>query len=257
MSIKYLDFDLLIERSVDGYRARVLDSPAGEASAEFTPPFSPTDVEDFFVQIGQTRSSETQQTRQIHDFGQRLFEAVFNGPVRDRLRLSLGEASVQGAGLRIRLRLADTPELGNLPWEFIYDPGQNRFLALSVETPVVRYLEIPQLAQPFAVQPPLRILAMICGPKDFPRLDVEREWENLQASLKDLQDRGLVDLRRLSPPTLSTLQQVLRRGEYHIFHFVGHGVFSKTDQDGFLMLENELGEGHRLSGRDLGRRPGC
>ena len=252
MPIKYLDFDLLIERSVDRYRARVLDSPAGEASIEFAPPFSESEVDAFFVQIGQTRSFETQQTRQIQQFGQSLFEAVFSGPVRDRLRLSLGEANVQGAGLRIRLRLADTPELGNLPWEFIYDPGQNRFLALSVDTPVVRYLETQQLAQPFAVQPPLRILAMICGPKDFPRLDVDREWENLQASLKDLQGWNLVDLHRLSPPTLSALQQQLRRGQYHIFHFVGHGIFSKTDQDGFLLLENELGEGHRLSGRDLG-----
>jgi tetratricopeptide (TPR) repeat protein len=252
LSIKYLDFDLLIERGGAGYTARVLESPAGEASARFEVPFSQSDVENFFVQIGHTRSFEPPQVRKMHEFGQALFESVFHGEVRDRLRASLSEASQQGAGLRIRLRLADVPELGNLPWEFIYDPSLNRFLALSVETPLVRYLETPQIIQPLTVRPPLRILAMICGPIDYPKLDVEREWENLQRSLDGLQSRGLVHLQRLSPPTLPVLQQQLRREQYHIFHFVGHGVFSKRDQDGFLLLESEQRGGHRLSGRDLG-----
>jgi tetratricopeptide (TPR) repeat protein len=252
MSIKYLDFDLLIEHSGTGYIARVLESPAGEASTEFKVPFSHSDVEDFFVQIGHTRSFETPQIKKMHEFGQALFEAAFHGEVRDRLRASLSEVNRQGAGLRIRLRLADTPELGNLPWEFIYDPSLNRFLALSVETPLVRYLETSQVIQPLTIKPPLRILAMICGPIDFPKLDVEREWENLQESLSSLQSRGLVHLQRLTPPTLSSLQQQLRREQYHIFHFIGHGVFSKHDQDGFLMLENDQRNGHRLSGRDLG-----
>lgn len=252
MAIRYLDFDLLIERAGDGYKARVLDSPAGEASGDFAAPFTPEDINNFFVQIGQTRSFETQQTRRIREFGQSLFEAVFTGPVRDRLRASMGEASLNSTGLRIRLRLSGTPELGNLPWEFLYDPGISRFLALSVETPIVRYLETQQMAQPLAVQPPLRILTMICSPQDYPRLDVEREWENLQQSMSGLQARGLVDLVRLDPPTLASLQQQLRREQYHIFHFIGHGVFSRTDQDGFLLFENALRGGQRVSGHDLG-----
>ena len=32
---------------------------------------------------------------------------------------------------RMRLRLADTPELAELPWEFLYDPRRDRFLAQS------------------------------------------------------------------------------------------------------------------------------
>ncbi len=252
LSIRYLDFDLLIERGGAGYTARVLESPAGEASERFDVPFSESEVEDFFIQIGHTRSFESPQVRKMHQFGQALFEAVFRGEVRDRLRASLNEVGQQGAGLRIRLRLAGVPELGNLPWEFIYDPSLNRFLALSVETPLVRYLETPQIIQPLTVQPPLRILTMICGPKDFPKLDVEREWQNLQESLQSLQAGGLVHLHRLTPPTLPALQQQLRREQYHVFHFIGHGVFSKRDQDGFLLLENEQRGGHRLSGRDLG-----
>ena len=33
--------------------------------------------------------------------------------------------------MRLRLRLADTPELAELPWEFLYDPRRHRFLAQS------------------------------------------------------------------------------------------------------------------------------
>ena len=43
MAIDYLDFDLAIEAidvSPGRYRARVLHSPAGEASTEFALPFS-------------------------------------------------------------------------------------------------------------------------------------------------------------------------------------------------------------------------
>ncbi|MGE5248918.1 MAG: CHAT domain-containing protein [Bacteroidota bacterium] len=253
MAIKYLDFDLLIEHSMDRYRARVLDSPAGEASAEFQPPFSEGEIDRFFYQIGQTRSFETEQLKSIHVFGQGLYDAVFCGPVRDLLNSSLKQAAEQAAGLRIRLRLADTPELGNLPWEFLYDPAGNHFFSLSVETPVVRYLEVTEPVRPITVEPPLRILAMICGPKDYPKLDVEGEWQNLQESLKNLLGTGLVELRRVTPPTLAALREELRGGgKYHIFHFIGHGIFSKRDQDGFVLVENELHEGRRLSGRDLG-----
>jgi hypothetical protein len=31
----------------------------------------------------------------------------------------------------MRLRLADNPELAELPWEFLYDPRRDRFLAQS------------------------------------------------------------------------------------------------------------------------------
>ena len=200
MAIKYLNFDLLVERSGAGYLAKVLESPAGESSEYFEVPFSQREVEDFFIQIGHTRSTESSEARRIHGFGQQLFEATFSGTVRDCLRASLNETAKQGAGLRVRLRLADLPELGNLPWEFMYDPSQSRFLALSVETPLVRYLETAQQIQPLTVQPPLRILTMICSPRDFPKLDTEKEWENLQEALRDLQGRGLVDLQRLDPP---------------------------------------------------------
>jgi hypothetical protein len=49
-----INFDLLIERRGDGYRARVYNSPFGEASCEFAPPLTDNDVQGFIA--GRTRS---------------------------------------------------------------------------------------------------------------------------------------------------------------------------------------------------------
>ena len=53
--IDYLDFDLQIERVDQGYRARVLDSPAGQASNEFALPFSDLELENFVLRMSHTR----------------------------------------------------------------------------------------------------------------------------------------------------------------------------------------------------------
>jgi hypothetical protein len=66
----------------------------------------------------------------------------------------------QNAGLRIRLRLKDAPELNDLPWEYLYDKALNRFFALSSETPLVRYLDLAESIRPLIVELPLRVLVI-------------------------------------------------------------------------------------------------
>jgi hypothetical protein len=51
----YLDFDLLVRRTEDGYRAQVLPSPAGEATADFIAPFSELELENFVLHVGRPR----------------------------------------------------------------------------------------------------------------------------------------------------------------------------------------------------------
>ena len=48
-AISYLDFDLLVRRTEGGYRAQVLSSPAGEATADFAAPFSELELENFLL----------------------------------------------------------------------------------------------------------------------------------------------------------------------------------------------------------------
>jgi hypothetical protein len=254
--IRYLDFDLLIERAGEGYTARVLNSPAGQATADFRLPFSELELENFLLRVGRTRRGvrrlESPEMEAAKSFGGRLFQAVFGDAVRGCFRSSLDEANRQDAGLRVRLRLANAPELADVPWEYLYNPSLNRFLVLSVETPLVRYLELPERIQPLAVKPPLRVLVMISSPSDHPPLDVEEEWAKLKEALGDLEQRGLVALERLEEATLTALQRRLRRGEYHVFHFIGHGGFDERTQDGMLLIEDEQGRGRPVSGQYLG-----
>ena len=255
-SIPYLDFDLQIQRIGDGYRAHVLTSPAGQASTDFGPPFLPLELENFLLRVGRTRRG----TRRIDStemdaakaFGARLFETAFGGEVRSALRSSLAEADRHGAGLRLRLRLADTPELTDIPWEYLYDPTRHRFLTLSLETPLVRYLDLPERIQPLGIVPPLKVLVMISSPQDYPQLDVEGEWMRLREALGDLEQRRLLVLERLDEATLVALQRRLRRVPYHVFHFIGHGGFDQQAQDGQLILEEGSGRGRPVSGRYLG-----
>ena len=254
--ISYLDFDLLIEPSGQGYRAQVLDSPAGQASADFTLPFDDRDVENFLLRVGRpsrtVRRLESSEMEAAKAFGARLFDAVMGGEVRGSFRSSLDEANRQGAGLRIRLRLRNAPQLADLPWEYLYNSSLNRFLALSVETPLVRFLDLPERVRPVKVSPPIRVLVMISSPTDYPQLNVEAEWKKLTEALNDLEHGGRVTLERLDDATLAALQRRLRQGEYHIFHFVGHGEFDERTQDGVLLLEDEENRGRRVSGQYLG-----
>jgi len=250
----YLDFDLQIEQATQGYRVEV-NGPGGQATGNFSLPFSDLELENFLLKIGQTRRTmrrvDAPEVTAAKALGKQLFDAIFADDLRACLRSSLDEASRQDAGLRIRLRLTDAPELADLPWEYLYHSALNRFLALSTETPLVRYLELPERIRPLAVTPPLRMLVMISSPRGYPPLDVEREWSKLQTALGDLAGRGLVVLERI-PATLAALQHQLRRNTYHIVHFIGHGGFDERTQDGVLLLEDEEGESDRVSGQDLG-----
>jgi pSer/pThr/pTyr-binding forkhead associated (FHA) protein len=255
--MNYLDFDLLIERAGEKYKARVLNSPAGQATTEFILPFTGEGLENFVLKIGRprrvSRRADSPEMETAKNFGGALFDAVFQDDVHTCFRGSLDEATRQEeGGLRVRLRLADAPELADVPWEFLYNPAVNRFLSLSNETPVVRYLDLPERIRSLAVSPPLRILVMISSPSDFPQLNVEQEWGKLNEALDDLKRRGLVELHRLDRASLIALQKQLRQDEYHIFHFVGHGGIDKQTREGVLILEDENGLSRQVSGQDLG-----
>ena len=122
--MEYRDFDLLIERAAQGYRAQVLNSPAGQATADFVLPFSDLELENFLLRLGRpvrtVRRLESTEMSTAKSFGEALFNAVFSGDVRACLRSSVDEAKRDNAGIRVRLRLAD-PALADLPWEFLYN----------------------------------------------------------------------------------------------------------------------------------------
>ncbi len=250
--IPYLNFDLLIDPTPTGYQARVIDGPAGQATTHFTLPASITQPRDQLALVGGAirhfqfvdPAADVDSAVALpppldpHQFGQELYQAVFAGAVGDSWRQSLDRARAQHAGLRLRLRLSDAPELATLPWEYLYLPAMRRFLVLSDQTTLVRYLNVGQPAEPLLVELPLRVLVLVSDPPDaLPVLDVEAEWTRLTAALEALQARNAIIIERI-PATLRGLQRALRRNAYHIFHFIGHGWFDEEHATGGLVLED-------------------
>ena len=258
----YLDFDLLIERTGDRYRARVLSSPGGEARADFTLPFSREQLQIFVlkaINLGtkrRVRRIESPDMQEIKAFGRELFDAIFENEIGDCLRRSRTEAERDRAGLRIRLRLDESGDgngvaLSDVPWEFMYDAGGDEFLCLSSTTPVVRYQDLRQPIERLAVKPPLRLLVMISAPRDAPTLDVAHEQATLDEALRDPIEKGLITVDRMEEATLEQLQRRLRRNEYHIFHFIGHGGYGERGQGGVLLFENAEGRSEPVSAEFL------
>jgi hypothetical protein len=252
----YLDFDLHFRRTDTGYRVQVLGSPAGQASVDFTAPFSDLELENLLLRIGRprrsTRRMASPEIDAVRQFGAKLFSAVFAADVLACFRMSLEKAIEQNAGLRIRLRLAEVPELSDLPWEYLYNATLKRFLSLSAETPVVRYLDLAERIQPLLVDLPIRVLVMVASPKDYPALDVEAEWSKLKSALSDLEAQKRVVIERLPQATLQALQRHLRRETCHVFHFIGHGGFDAGSGEGLLVLEDDQGRADPVGSQYLG-----
>jgi len=253
----YIDFELLIRKGGQQYEATVVGSRWGEFTESFEFQVDDLKLENLILRLGHAartvRQIHTPEMERARDFGRQLFKAVFHGGVQTCLARSLDEARDRRLGLRLKLRL-EAPELINVPWEFLYDEAGGRFLALFENTPIVRYLSLPEPPTPLEVTPPLSLLVMISSPSDYDPLDVEKERANLQKALKGPVRTGKIRITWIRAPrhaTLSVLGDTLLHGTYHVFHYIGHSGFDESGKDGVLVLEDERSRSCLASGEHL------
>ena len=136
--MRYDDFELLVmQKGADGYPTRVISASAGEAQGTLNFNSTLSAIQRAMARI---KAEETDEELFV-DFGRTLFQQLFSDEIEDVYRASLGYARAQGKGLRIRLRL-EPPELGAIPWEYLYDELNDLFLGVSSETPVTRYIPV-------------------------------------------------------------------------------------------------------------------
>jgi hypothetical protein len=252
-----LTFDLLIDPHENGYRARVINGPAGEEQHDFVLPFTlpalriwldlPMSV---YAQLRASLTGSDATRLEPARFGADLFNAVFGAGVYTSLLRSFDEARRQQGHLQLRLRLSSVPELAFLPWEYLFHPARDQFLALAGDVTLQRYLDLPAASPALQVALPLRLLVMLADPDDAPRLEVEREWALLQTALHEWVAAGQLVVERL-PATSSNLQRRLRKGEYHLFHFIGHGWLDEQTGASGLLFEDEEGHSAPLEARQL------
>ncbi len=255
----YEDFVLQLEASSrGGYSARVLKSPFGEGATSFVlPAIAQTGLaggirlrapeDDPSPPAADPRRVEPSPT----EIGTELYRAVFQGPVRSLLDKSRGqlERSPQ-SGLRLKIKLdlgdPDTAALADLPWELLCDSETEDFFALSRQTSLVRYLDVPRMSQPIPFTPPLRILAVSASPDSMPPLDLAEEARRLEA----LRQSGLpIEVKHLVNASAGAMREALVSGTWHVMHFMGHGHFDRATGEGMLAFERADGRGDLVSGR--------
>ncbi len=258
---QYLDFVLRVDKG-DGqsYPVSVLSSPAGEESTTMQLPLLSDDWQTRLSIVanargGNSRSSNVSSVQAdplglayTKKLGEDLFGALINGPVLSCFEASRHQAKMESKGLRIRLRI-QAPDLAALPWEYLID-SRLQPLALSRQTPIVRHMEMASALPKLRLQPPIRILGMI---GDHQNLDVAEEQKLIGRAIEHLNGNGTMTLDWVPGHTWRHLQRALQKGEYHVFHFIGHGIFDPISNTGKLLLNSDDGKSQAFDSSDLGR----
>lgn len=196
-------------------------------------------------------------TLDLMSLGQELYNALFQGNVRDAWIAAQAIAQHRREALRLRLALPGS-HLSSLPWEVLHDG--HRPLATGTEVLFSRYqptekrLSVPDLPGSPTQQPQLlRILMAIAAPGDRESLKLHQEAETLKRELRTRsQTHHLwdVDLTILEHPDRAELAQALEHGQYQVFHYAGH---SNPGPDGgaIYLVNRRHGLTEILTGNEL------
>lgn len=267
---EYEDFELEIgsDLPVGGgpqqYYGRVVRSPAGEAPKSqvkfwFSAPGELAklrgELENAVLEIDEkNRQGPTTRGEQVlRDFGRGVFRSVFTDVPSIQRIYERSKGAAQDLRIKLRIEAAD---LAGLPWEYLYDeddmPG-----FVSLTRPIVRYLETAGGVGRMGVKGPLRILGMIADPStsEWPKLNVVRERDRINKGIDALQHEGKVDFQWVPGGTGKDLMKKLLEGEWHIFHFIGHGgvveALPGAGASGFVVMVDEDGKPVKKFASDL------
>jgi hypothetical protein len=273
----YEDFDLHLTKEGDQYMAEVRNSPAGPSQrVSVKIPFGSDSSEVLLLKLenavlkgrGLRSGPLTSEERILQEFGIALFRAVFRDAdtVANRFASSLDTVArkvVPGQadyGLRLVLHV-EPPELSMLPWEYMFDPSASQdgnYLCLQNNSPLVRCLSARAEQSPMQVNGPLRILGMIANPSnnEWPALDAEIERRRIEEAFSKIEPA--IHFEWVRGGTSDDLIDIMQRGPWHIFHFIGHGGTEKyvdddgtTRTEGFVVLQDGLGGAAKIRASDF------
>ncbi len=248
----YADLKLDLEREASGgYRVRLsfrLDTSAAD--------------EDFGARSGTPASFDMKALRAAcldpHAYG-RLLTAALLADAQVRRGFADARAQARAHGIPLRLRLALDPEdtaLHGLRWEWLQDPEDATFLALSERVLLSRYL-LGGAGEPIvlAERHALRAVVVITNPSnlhDFglAPIDVAAEQRRIVAALGEVKHIMLAT-GTVRPPTIANLLSALR-AEIDLLIIVAHGTFHGDTP--YLWLEQADGSADKVAGSLLSER---
>jgi tetratricopeptide (TPR) repeat protein len=207
--------------------------------------------------LSQSATGSDALSPNLVELGQKLYNALFQGTIRDSWMTAQGIAQNRREGLRLRLGLKGD-RLPRLPWEVLYAGA--RPLATGTDVVFSRYqaafAPMGTILQPhrsIELDPnqPLRILMVLAAPTDQEVLELRREANHLRDELqRDGQAIGEIDLTILDQPGREQLTQALEQGHYQVLHYAGHSNLGMSGGDLYL-VSDRTGLTEVLSGDDL------
>jgi hypothetical protein len=189
-------------------------------------------------------------TRRSRERGQVLWDLLLPGAVGKRLRRSIEQAKRERARLRLEiLEPRRQSPFAGLPWELLFVERADRFLGLLEQVTLTRRTEAPAVVAGPRRRRPSRLLVVDASPAGCAGLEVEREWELLQRTLREASVAPAP--RRLANATRAGLVAELRREPADVLHFIGHGQGPGGQVEAGLAFEGSEGGADWVDGSEL------
>ena len=252
-----LDFQIDIGvRGHQGYDVTARGPGGDEAVATMRLPVTLEELSALLNQVkiavvassARVRRTVSSEEKSVQELGGMLFTALVAGNVRALLVASRQQAAREGRQLRVVLRVRPA-ELARLPWEFLFDAEEDDYICLN--TPLIRYPAVLFPQRPLRMSPPLRILGLVSRPGDLQPVAIEEEQDRLRSALRGLEHDRRVELHWVGGQSWRHLQDAMRRGPWHVFHFIGHGGFDAIAGEGTLALVADDGRTRPMHAGDL------
>ena len=255
----FRNVDIVVAPVSDEYRVQAVGSPSGDrVEATFRLDQDDAGLRSLLAATDPIVGARGRAAREAATtLGALLFESVFRGEVATLWRNAVDDVRRHrsAAGVRLRLRIDEAPELDALPWELMYDRALDTFLAQSGRTPLVRYVEVPAAPRPLTVTGPLRILLVVASPSGLPALSVDSERRAIQDAAEGA-TAGWLRVDVLTQATLEAIDEWLSREVVHVLHIVAHGEVDSALGVGLLHLCDRYGRAAPVTADQLGPRLG-
>jgi hypothetical protein len=218
-------------------RDTVKASTAGGATAKGVVDMDQLRLATIKVFEGLLLDDTIRNRRFMEVLGQHLYAGILSGAVDKLLTDELRNVKKDRLRLLLQFESDADPALVSLPWEFLYSPARQDFLATDVNLVLSRFLELGFNREQFiAVARPLRVLVAISRPADEGTVLAKEVVDAIRNLNKE--QEVLVELATVDPPTLDNIEAALKQHQPHIFHFIGHGRYDPVQRTGSLLLVN-------------------
>ncbi len=182
------------------------------------------------------------------EFGGLLFQTVFDRKAADFLREVTATASTD-TPLQLRFSFEKAEELARLPWEYLYDPANERFLALQAGISLGRHPQVRLNNKLPHSTSKLKLLIVAATPLDKPKIKVDKEVRAIRRAFDFIRESLTITL--LENTQLEHLENELSTNTYQLLHFIGHNIFPDDDPTGAIILETPERLTHIINAKQL------